>query len=152
VLANLETAFNNLDPAGYERQIATEFQYQPDSGTQASYPDVDWDNWNRTNEIAFIEQFFNNVEGVTSNLNEVAIQTGWEGNSAELQYIYSVRVAESGGEVPYRGRVTLEFRLDGTFWKLFRWFDEQGEEDPDTGSQLQTLGQRRGAFAVSGGG
>ena len=113
---------------------------------------MDWENWDREQEIAFIEQFLNNVDGVTSVLDEEIIQGEWSGNSAELQYIYSVRVAESGGEVPYRARVTLEFRLDGNSWLLVRWFDEQGEEDPDTGSQLPTLGRRRGAFAVSGGG
>ncbi len=152
VLANLETAFQNKDAAGYERQIATEFSYEPDADTQASYPDVDWSTWNRDTEIAFIQNFFNNVDGITANLNEVVIQGEWDGSTADLRYIYAVTVTESGGAVPYRASVTLNFRLDGTFWVLSRWFDEQGEQDPQSQTPLPTLGQRRGAFAASGGG
>ena len=152
VLANLETAFQNRDAAGYERQIASDFVYEPDGDTQASYPDVDWTTWNRDTEIAFIQNFFNNVDGIAANLNAVNVQVEWDGSTAELRYIYAVEVTESGGEVPYRASVTLDFRIDGTFWVLARWFDEQGEQDPETQNSLPTLGQRRGAFAASGGG
>ena len=152
VRANLETAFNNKDTSGYDRQIAADFRYEPDSGTLASYPDVDWEAWDREQEIAFIGHFFNNVDAILANLDAVTVNENLGDVSAELRYIYSINVTESGGVVPYRAQVTFEFRLDGTYWKLFRWFDEQGEQDPDTGSQLPTIGQRRGAFAVSGGG
>ncbi|MDO9693967.1 MAG: hypothetical protein Q7W56_04500 [Candidatus Latescibacteria bacterium] len=152
VLANLETAFQNQDAAGYERQIASDFVYEPDGDTQASYPDVDWSTWNRDTEIAFIQNFFNNVDGIAANLNAEVIQEGVEGTTAEFIEIYAATVTESGGEVPYRARATFNFRIDGTFWVLARWFDEQGEQDPETQNSLPTLGQRRGAFAASGGG
>ncbi|MBK9302340.1 MAG: nuclear transport factor 2 family protein [bacterium] len=152
VLANLETAFQNRDAAGYDRQIAAEFSYEPDADTEASYPDVDWEAWNRETEIAFIQSFFNNVDGIAADLNAVEIQEGVEGTTAEFIEIYAVTVTESGGAVPYRARATFNFRLDGTFWVLTRWFDEQGETDPGTQTSLPTLGQRRGAFAASGGG
>lgn len=152
VLANLETAFQNRDAAGYERQIAAEFSYEPDADTEASYPDADWEAWNRETEIAFIQNFFNNVDGIAADLNVEVIQGDWDGTTANLRYVYAVAVTESGGQVPYRASVTLDFRLDGTFWVLTRWFDEQGEQDPGTQNSLPTLGQRRGAFAASGGG
>ncbi|MBK7703295.1 MAG: hypothetical protein IPI34_10585 [bacterium] len=152
VLANLETAFQNRDAAGYERQIASDFVYEPDGDTQASYPDVDWTTWNRDTEIAFIQNFFNNVDGIAADLNAVEVQVGLGRIDGGICEIYAVEVTESGGEVPYRASVTLDFRIDGTFWVLARWFDEQGEQDPETQNSLPTLGQRRGAFAASGGG
>ncbi|MBC8423169.1 nuclear transport factor 2 family protein [bacterium] len=152
VIANIETALSHRDPAGYERQIAEEFSYQPDSDTEASYPGVDWLGWDREQEFAFMSDFLGNVDGVAVDMKDVEIFTQWSGSEAELRYIYRAEVTEGGGEVPYRASVTLEFRLDGTFWVLTRWFDEQGEEDPGTGSPLPSLGQRRGAFAAAGGG
>ncbi len=152
VIANIETAMANRDPGGYDRQIAEDFTYQPDSDTEASYPGVDWLAWDREQETAFMNDFLGNVDGVTVDLRDEEIQVDWSGSEAELRYIYSMEVDESGGMVPYRALVTLEFRLDGTYWVLTRWFDEQGETDPDTGSPLPSLGQRRGAFAAAGGG
>ncbi len=152
VLENLQTAMNNTDAAGYDRMIAEDFTYVPDPDTESSYPGVDWSTWNREKEIAFITDFFNNVQGIQANLREVAVFTDWSGTEAELRYIYRVDVQESGGVVPYRASVTFNLRLDGTYWVLTRWLDEQGEQDPDTGAQLPSLGQRRGAFASAGGG
>ncbi len=152
VLENLQTALQHTDAGGYDRMIADDFTYVPDSDTEASYPTVDWSGWNREKEIAFITDFFNNVEGIDANLREEAIFTDWSGTEAELRYIYRIDVHESGGIVPYRASVTFNLRLEGTYWVLTRWYDEQGEQDPDSGAQLPSLGQRRGAFAVAGGG
>ena len=152
VIANIETAMSHRDAGGYDRQIAEAFTYQPDSDTEASYPDVDWAAWDRDQEIAFMNAFLGNVEGMSVDLRDEDIFTEWSGSEAELRYVYSVEVDETGGIVPYRAIVKLEFRLDGTYWVLTRWFDEQGEADPDSGSLLPSLGQRRGAFAAAGGG
>lgn len=152
VIANMEKAMTSLDPAGYDRQIAEDFTYEPDSGTQASYPGVDWSTWTRETEIAFMNDFLNNVDGVTVNMRDEDVFTQWSGTEAELRYVYRLMVDESGSQVPYRANVTLGFRLDGTFWVLTRWYDEQGAQDPDSGANLPSLGQRRGAFLAAGGG
>jgi hypothetical protein len=89
---------------------------------------------------------------VLANLDAEVVQGEWDGTTAHLRYVYAVEVTESGGVVPYRASVTLDFQLDGTFWVLARWFDEQGALDPETQNPRPTLGQRRGAFAASGGG
>jgi hypothetical protein len=154
VIANIEKAMENLDPAGYDRQIAEDFVYEPDSGTEASYPGIDWAAWGREQEVEFMNAFLGggSVTGVTSDMRAVELDTDWSGSEAFLRYTYSIVVDESGSQVPYRATVSLDFRLDGTFWVLYRWFDEQGEQDPDSGANLPSLGQRRGAFAAAGGG
>ena len=152
VVENLELAFKNTDSSGYERQISETFVYEPDSETQASYPGVDWEGWNREREIAFIQDFFNTVSGVEVDLRAEINYTNDSGDRSEHSYVYSMTVSSGGGSVPYRASVILEFQLEGTSWVLDRWSDEQGENDPDSGSLLPTLGQRRGAFAASGGG
>ncbi|MCB1150684.1 hypothetical protein KDK88_04015 [bacterium] len=154
VVYNLEQALLNLDPAGYQTRLSEDFRYEPDSGTLANYPGVDWANWGYEQEVAFIQDFLGNVDGVNPNLNLELIEgdDSGAGTEAFVRYISAVTVESGGGEIKYRATVTMEFKIDGTFWRLSRWFDEQGETDPDTGALLPTLGQRRGAFAASGGG
>lgn len=152
VLVNLGLALGGGDPSGYERMLAEDFMYVPDGSAEANYPGVDWTGWGLEQEVAFVNSFLNNVDGVTADMQAEEI-FGWggSGNEAELIYVYAVEVAESGGETPYRARARLEFRIEATEWRLVRWIDEQGENDPDTGGLLPSLGQRRGAFAASGG-
>jgi hypothetical protein len=151
VLANLEEAFQHTDAAGYERQIAEVFVYEPDSSTEANYPNLDWSSWDREMEIQFINNFFNNVDGITADLTLEQLQTDWSGSFAELRYVYAIEVESGGSMVSYKATVTLDFILDGTFWKLTRWFDESGESDP-VSSLLPTIGQRRGAYYIASGG
>lgn len=152
VLANIETALVNGDVAGYDRQVAEVFTYEPDSDTEASYPGVDWASWDRERELAFMSDFLGNIDGMIVDMRAEEHVTDWSGSEAFLEYTYSIEVNEAGGTVPYRAKVSLDFKLDGTYWVLTRWFDQQGETDPDSGSQLPSLGQRRGAFAAAGGG
>jgi hypothetical protein len=153
VVFNLEQALTELDPGGYISMLSPDFRYEPDGGTLANYSGVDWENWGYEEESAFIGAFLSNVTGVTANLNLEIVDGDESGTGTEalVRYISSTEVQEGGGEVKYRSSTTMEFRIEGTFWTLVRWFDEQGETDPDTNSLLPTLGQRRGAFAASGG-
>jgi hypothetical protein len=151
VVENLELALKNTDASGYERQIALDFVYEPDSGTTASYPDVIWEEWNREQEVAFVNDFLNNVSDIKVDLRAEINYTNDSGNSAEHSYIYTMEISSAGSSVAYRASAILEFKLEGTQWVLSRWYDEQGENDPDTGSLLPTFGQRRGAFAAAGG-
>jgi len=153
VVFNLEQALIELDPGGFQNMLSPDFRYEPDSGTLSNYPTVDWDNWGYDEEVAFINSFLSNVDGVTAKLNLEIVEGDESGTGTEalVRYISSASVQEGGGEVKYRSLTTMEFRIEGTFWFLVRWFDEQGETDPDTSSLLPTLGQRRGAFAASGG-
>ncbi len=153
VRENIQIALNNTDAAGYDRQIAEDFVYEPDGDTESAYPGVDWTAWDRAQEIAFITDFFNTVEGVEADLRFDELKTDWSGSQAELQYVYRIGVSEGGASVVYyMATVTLEFRLDGTFWVLTRWYDEAGGSEEEGGLVLNTLGQRRGLFATSGGG
>jgi len=153
VVFNLEQALTELDAGGYVNMLSPDFRYDPDGGAQSSYPGVDWENWDFDQEVAFISSFLGNVDGIIADLNLEIVEGEESGTGTEalVRYISSVVVQESGGEVRYRSLTTMEFRIEGTFWALVRWFDEQGESDPDGGGLLPTLGQRRGAFAASGG-
>lgn len=154
VVFNLEQAMGALDPAGFEERLSQDFRYEPDGLTLSNYPDVDWAGWGYEQEQAFIRDFLGNVDGVAADLNLELVEGDESGTGTEalVRYVSAVTVESGGSEVKYRATVTMEFKIDGTFWRLSRWFDEQGETDPDSGALLPTLGQRRGAFAASGGG
>jgi hypothetical protein len=152
VLENLQRAIGALDPNGYERMLASDFTYEPDGGTLANYPDVDWEAWDSAQEIAFMAGFLSNVIGVIADLKAETFGDTPGPTEAELRYVYALTVTEIGNsELKYRAQATLEFRIDGTEWRLSRWIDEQGETDPESNALLPSLGQRRGAFAASGG-
>jgi len=154
VLFNLEQALQETDPSGYQERLSEDFRYEPDSGTLAAYPGVDWANWGYDQEVAFIQDFLGNVDDVTANLDVELIEGDDSGSGTEafVRYVYAISVLSGGSEIQYRATVTMEFKIDGTYWRLSRWYDEQGETDPDSGALLPTLGVRRGAFAASGGG
>lgn len=152
VLGNLERALAGGDPSGYERMLSDDFVFVPDSGALSNYPDVDWDGWGKDQEVAWVGSFLGNVESVTADLQAEEFGDEPGTSSAELRYVYALTVTEIGdSQVLYRAQATLEFHIDGTEWRLTRWTDEQGETDPDSGALLPSLGQRRGAYAASGG-
>ena len=152
VLANLELALAGGDPSGYERMLSDDFRYVPDSGVLTNYPGVDWDNWGKEREVAWVGSFLGNVESVTADLQAEGFGDEPGTSTAELRYVYALTVTEIGNsQVPYRAQANFELLIDGTEWRLSRWTDEQGETDPDGGGLLPSLGQRRGAYAASGG-
>ena len=151
VWENVQKAMNGLDAAGYERQIAEDFTYEPDGQTLATYGDVDWEAWGRETEIAFMTDMLNNVGGIAADLRYEIIFDEPGDTRAELRYIYDVTVTEADGSTtPYRAEVVVEIFIEGTDWVITRWYDVSGESDG--GSIRNTLGDRRGAFARSGGG
>jgi hypothetical protein len=150
VWANLELSLNNTDPAGWDLNISEDFRYFPDSETESIYPSVDWDNWDKAAEMSFINAWYGSNVTITADLLDTEINTNDPaGTSGEWELIYFVRVIdEFNSETRYRGRAFIGFLLEGNFWYISYWRDQQGEDDPDNpGSNLQTLGVVRGAIA-----
>jgi len=149
ILANLETALNNLDIAGYDDAIGENFVYIPDSQTENDYPGVSWGSWNREQELAFAGNMFDNISALEVNLREEDIRTETgSGTEVEWELVYSLdQTSSDGSVVKYRGQVIIIFRQIGSFWYIDNWEDLQGEEDPDTGAALTSMGGLRGAFA-----
>ncbi len=149
VWANAEIALNALDAAGWADAIGSVFRYIPDGQTQQDFPNVDWDNWTRDAEMAFINNFFNNVSLVQAALRDEDIEVGQpSGGEADWTVIYFLTVTDvTGAETKYRGRCEIKLRLRGSFWYVEEWIDEEGASDPDTGAILPTMGSLRGAFA-----
>ena len=63
--------------------------------------------------------------------------------------IYDVTVTSGvdNSSIRYRGSAIITFTLEGNFWYITEWRDQQGESDPDTDQLLSTLGVLRGNFA-----
>lgn len=154
VLENLDKALAGLDASGYLQRLGPEFRYIPDSQTLSDYPGVDWENWNRAREEAFISAFINNVDAIESALTDEALFDDWSGSTAEWEMIYSLRVTTPGSTqpTPYRGRAFFKFEIVDTFWRLVEWRDVQGEADPGGGGTLPTSGALRGPGQVQSGG
>ena len=62
--------------------------------------------------------------------------------------IYYLRVQEAGtgSETRFRASAIINFLLDGNEWYVYSWEDQIGEDDPETGQQLPTMGVLRGTF------
>jgi len=101
--------------------------------------------------MAFINRWFAQDVTIEADLLDEAINTpDGAGGLAEWDVIYLVTQTDNatGSVTSYRGRCQLQFELQGSFWYLSFWRDEQGEEDPDNpGSSLPTLGRVRAVFA-----
>ena len=148
---NLETSAEATHAPGWENAIhPTTFTYIPDSAAESQFPGV-FAGWSREQELAFINRFYNS--GVTISVRmrnlEFVVPPTSGGESVWENVIYDMTVTSTGGGAPvrYRGSAIITFALEGNFWYITEWRDQQGESDPDTQQLLSTLGVLRGNFA-----
>jgi hypothetical protein len=149
VWENLQISLQNNDSFGWEENVSVDFTYWPDTEAENEFPGA-FDGWNYEREKAFINNFY--AAGVTNaakmrnddfNVPEPSgTEVVWEG------VIYYVRVTDpnDGSEIRYRASALVTFRLEGNFWYIYRWEDQTGESDPDSGQILPSLGVLRGTF------
>jgi hypothetical protein len=149
VWENLQISLLNNDSFGWEENTSVDFTYWPDTEAENQFPGQ-FDGWDYEREKTFINNFY--ASGVTNqaqmrnddfNVPEPSgTEVVWEG------VIYYVRVTDpnDGSEIRYRASAIITFRLEGNFWYIYRWEDQTGESDPDSGQILPTLGVLRGTF------
>jgi hypothetical protein len=151
VWANLEKSLEATHAPGWEDNISQQtFIYIPDSDAEAQFPGV-FPGWNREKEIGFINNFYNSDVAITAQMKDdsfvVPPDTGAEVEWENVIYDVTVTSAVDGSTTRYRGSAIITFRLEGNFWYVYQWRDQQGESDPGTGQPLPTMGVLRGTFA-----
>jgi hypothetical protein len=151
VWENCRLALVNKDTGGWDTAVAENFQYEPDGDTRSAFPNVDWENWGKSQEMSFINSWFATNVTIDADLLDTPINTpDGAGGFAEWELIYFLEVEDNqtGSTTKYRANAVLQFELQGSFWYLSYWRDQNGEDDPDNpGSTLETMGRLRGAFA-----
>lgn len=149
VWENLQISLRNSDTFGWEENISEDFNYIADSAAEEQFPGA-FSSWDYPRETTFINNFYST--GVTNeaqmrnddfNVPEPSgTEVVWEG------VIYAVTVTDpnDNSEIRYRGSAIITFSLEGNFWYIYKWEDQTGESDPDSGQILPTLGVLRGTF------
>lgn len=147
---NLETSAEATHAPGWENAISPDFRYIPDSAAESQFPGV-FTDWNRDKELAFINRFYNSGVTISARMRnlEFVVPPSSGSESVWENVIYDMTVTGAGGgsSVRYRGSAIITFALEGNFWYIKEWRDQQGESDPDTQQLLSTLGVLRGNFA-----
>lgn len=148
---NLETSAEATHAPGWEGAISqTSFRYIPDSDAESQFPGAFID-WNRDSEIAFINSFYNADVTIVALMRNREFEVPPSSGSISIweNVIYDMEVTSTvdASKVRYRGSAIITFSLEGNFWYISEWRDQQGESDPDTGQLLSTLGVLRGNFA-----
>ncbi|MEZ4387792.1 MAG: hypothetical protein R3D98_09480 [Candidatus Krumholzibacteriia bacterium] len=153
VWENCRLALTNKDSGGWDTAVSENFVYVPDGATETSFPGVAWASWDKPTEMTFIGNWF--ASGVTIQSDQAqwkdpASQNTNDGSGGFAQWdvIYFLSITDSfGSSTRYRGRAVVEFTLEGSYWYLSYWRDEQGEQDPENPtSTLATMGALRGTF------
>ncbi len=149
VWENLQISLQNNDSFGWEENISPDFTYEPDSATEEQFPGA-FSGWNFEREKAFINNFYTSPVTNQAQMRNDDFNVP-EASGVEViwtEVIYFVRVTDSndGSEIRYRGSANVTFSLEGNFWYVYKWEDLIGENDPDTGQPLPTLGVLRGTF------
>lgn len=149
VWENLKISLNFNDTFGWEENIHEDFTYIPDSEAEDQFPGV-FAGWNKEKEMNFITNFFGTGSTNVALLRDpdfvVPDPTGdisrWQG------VIYYVRVTDPGtqAETRFRGSAIINFQLQANYWYVSSWEDQNGENDPDSGELLPTMGVLRGTF------
>lgn len=151
VWENCRLALTNRDSGGWDTAVSENFEYVPDGNTETGFGGVDWMAWTKETEMAFIGSWFASGAQITSSSlqwidTDISTPDG-SGGYAEWDLIYYFEVESNSSVTRYRGRAILQFELEGSYWYLRYWRDEQGEDDPDSpGSTLATMGTLRGTF------
>lgn len=152
VWANLERSLNAGYAPGWEDNISQEaFVYEADSAAESQFPGI-FAAWGRDQETAFINNLFNSGVTIHSLMKDDGftpppdggVETVWEG------VIYDVTLTDptDNSTTRYRASAIITFSLEGNFWYITRWRDQQGESDPDNpGTILPSMGVLRGTFA-----
>jgi hypothetical protein len=147
---NLETSIEATHAPGWEGAISPDFHYIPDSAAESQFPGV-FTDWNRDKELAFINRFYNSGVTISARMRNLEFvvppSSGSESIWENVIYDLTVTGAGGGSSVRYRGSAIITFALEGNFWYITEWRDQQGESDPDTQQLLSTLGVLRGNFA-----
>jgi hypothetical protein len=150
VWANLEKSLGATNAQGWEDNISQDtFIYIPDSDAESQFPGV-FTGWDRTREVDFINSFYNSGVTISAQLKnddfvvppDVGTQVEWE----NVIYDLTVTSNNDGSVTRYRGSAIITFRLEGNFWYLYQWRDQQGESDPVTLQPLPSMGVLRGTF------
>jgi len=151
VWANLEKSLEATHAPGWEDNVSQEtFIYLPDTDAELQFPGA-FVGWDRTKEVGFINNFYNNGVTITAQLKQTGFVVPPDAGTEVIweNVIYDLIVANGadGSVTRYRGLAIITFRLEGSFWYVYKWQDQQGESDPDTGQLLPTMGVLRGSFA-----
>ncbi len=147
---NLEISLEASHAPGWEDNISLEnFIYIPDTEAEAQFPGI-FTGWDRAREVSFINAFYNSDVSISAQIRndeftvppDAGTQMEWE------NVIYDVTVTNNADQsvTRYRGSAIITFRLEGNFWYIYQWRDQQGESDPNTGQLLPTMGVLRGTF------
>lgn len=149
VWENLQISLQNSDSFGWEENTSADFTYLPDTEAENQFPGA-FTDWDHERESVFINNFYANGFTIQAQMRNddfnvpepSGTEVVWEG------VIYYVQVSDpnDGSEIRYRGSAIITFRLEGNFWYIYRWEDQTGESDPDSGQILPTLGVLRGTF------
>jgi hypothetical protein len=152
VWANLERSLAAGHAPGWEDNISQDvFVYEPDSDAENQFPGV-FDGWDRSREVNFINNFYNSGVSIEAKMRDddfvlpgdSGTEVIWEG------VIYDVIVTNTADQstTRYRASAIITFSLEGNFWYITRWRDQQGESNPDNpGQLLSSMGVLRGTFA-----
>ena len=146
---NCRLALINRDAGGWDTAVSENFYYVPDSQTEQAYPGIDWSQWGKQQEMAFINSWFASGVTIAANLRDGDDDNTPDGSGglAEWTITYQLTVTDQTGSLTrYRAKAVLEFTLEGSYYYLSSWRDEQGEQDPDSGTTLESMGMLRGAF------
>ncbi len=145
---NLETSLEASHAPGWEAAISSNsFLYIPDSAAENQSPGA-FTDWGRDRELTFINALYNSEVDITARMRnfEFTVPPSSGGISIWENVIYDVTVTSriDNRSLRYRGSAIITFTLEGNFWYITEWRDQQGESDPDTEQLFPTMGVLRG--------
>lgn len=149
---NLETSAEASHAPGWEGAISsTSFRYIPDSAAESQFAPGTFTDWGRDQELAFINALYNSDVNIAARMRNLDFVVPPSSGSESVweNVIYDLKVTSNvdNSSVRYRGSAIITFSLEGNFWYITEWRDQQGESDPETNQLLSTLGVLRGNFA-----
>ena len=141
VLVGLEKAVETRDVRDYDELLAASFRFVPFDGVVSAYPEIDWSDWDRVDELAFARWLTSPVRTSVLRLQQEVHERGLEADERttwDVTYLLTVDGA------PFRARALLGFVQVRQLWYLESWEDTAPE--PWEGRVVPTSGEARASF------
>jgi hypothetical protein len=138
---NLRRSVEEQLESDYQRTLADSFSFHPDVADSIDglslWGEDRYLNWDYEVEVQVVGRIFTQADSLTLSFSDTTETQ--EGNHAEREADYELRLKSGGDWTTYKGTARFMLAKVGSEWSLYKWKDQRSEA-----AELDTWGFLRG--------
>ena len=144
VLETMENAVLKRDFNAYRSVLADSFVYVPGELTAAMYPDINWAQWDITQEEGFLLRFLSPVLKAELHLTDQINERGMPiDHRALFEITYLLKIEGR----PFISEASFHFVESDNKWYLWKWEEQTPVTNPNGGGFFSNSGEVRASLS-----